>query len=348
MRFGLLITNHIAMKKARYLAYLMVLLNACSIQKPYHQRLNHIPLQGPNFGVEILLADKRPTRPYFEVIELYLKEKGRLSKSTIMKKLEMEAIKEGVDAIMEIDYWNGSEEKANVLTMLIDVMDDDHETTYINAPYTHISGIGVKYLENIDYLDKQPEFEYVYLIDPASDMPEPLFKIEYNPIGQEHKIYPETAQGKIIYDDYLQFYSDYHLLHQRERWFYTVAKNKIKKRILYDEDGYVVKTCILNYDPSGKLETLKVYNRMAGLDIINYHYEEGKLKYRMVHTHDQVKIFTQYNYEGDKLSERKIKITLPTKKHYLLTTSIIYYDPDYLKDYYYQEYAKTQNLSNSE
>ncbi len=336
------------MEKARYLLFLMVFLTACAIQIPYHQRLNYIPLQGPNFGVEMLLNEEKPTEPYFEAVELYLKEKGRLSKTAIMKKLEMEAIKEGLDAVMEIEYWNGSEEKANLLTLLIDVMDDDYETTYINAPFTHIRGIGVKYLDNIDYLDKQPEFEYVYLIDSVSDMPEPLFKIEYNPIGQEHKIYPETTEGKIIYDDYFQFYSDYHLLQQRERWFYTVAKNRVRKRILYDEDGNVVKTCVLNYDPSGKLQTLKVYNGMAGLDIINYHYEEGKLKYRMVHAHDHVKIFTQYNYDGDRLSGRKIKITLPTKKHYVLSTSIIYYDPDYLKEYYFQEYAKIQNLSDSE
>lgn len=337
------------MKRVCCLFTLLVFFSACSIQKSYHQRLNYIPLQGPNFGVEMLFKEQKPTKPYFDVIEIYLKEKGKLSKRSLMKKLEMEAIKEGVDGVMDIEYWNGSEDKVNLLTMFIDVMDDDYETTYINAPFTHMRGIGIKYLENINYLDQQPEFEYVYKIDSITGMPEPLFKIEYNPIGQEHKIYPESLEGELIYNEYFQFYSDFHLRHQRERWFYTMSNNRLMKRILYDQDGFVVKTCFFNYDSKGKLKSLEVRNRLVGYDIIDYHYNnQGKLAFRTVNTHDKVRIFDQYQYQDEKLSGRKIKITLSDKRHYLLNTSIIYYDPDYLKDYYFQEYAKTKNSFNLE
>lgn len=341
MRFGFKTIKSVAMKNLYFLPLIVLCIASCKLPKPYHQRINYIPINSPNFGVEMLTSDQLPTKPYFEVIDFDLVEKGKLSRREVMKKLEMEAIKEGVDAVMDVESWNASEEKVNLLTVLIDVMDEDGETTVINAPFTHIRGVGIKYLENINYIHDQPEFEYVYQIDPEADFPSPLFKIEYNLTGQEHMIYPESETAMEVYEKYFQFYSDFHLVYQRERWHYKSVDNKVNKRILYDENGYVTKTCMLKYDDKGRLVEVEVHNRLSGNDKVTYHYDEdGRKISRKVVTADQTTIFEQYNFDGERITGRRIRIIVPGEDNYHLNTSILYFDPDYLNDYYQQEYVK--------
>lgn len=341
MSFGLFSADPFAMKIHHYLCLIFICFFSCSLPKPYYQRINNIPTIGPNFGVEILFQEKPPTKPFFEVIDFDIVEKGKLSRMEIMKKLEMEAIKEGVDAVMDVEYWSRSEEKVNFLTVLIDVMDEDEETTVINAPFTHIRGVGIKYLENIDYIQDQPEFEYVYQINQQTGFPTPLFKIEFNPTGQEHMIYPESEEAREIYKNYFQFYSDFHLLYQRERWSYKTVKNQVRKRVLVDIDGYILKTCDLEYNKDGLLTNVNVSNRLKGDDLVAYHYNDQGIKTsRSIVTYDRIKIFEQYNYEDSKLTGRKIKIMTPERRQYLLNTTILYYDPGFLENYYKQEYTK--------
>jgi hypothetical protein len=331
------------MKKQLFYYLIFICFYSCSLPKPYHQRINYIPTKGPNFGVEILFQEKPPTKPYFEVIDFDIVEKGKLSRREVMKKLEMEAIKEGVDAVMEVEYWSRSEEKVNFLTVLIDVMDEDEETTVVNAPYTYIRGVGIKYLENIDYVQDQPEFEYVYQIDRQTGFPTPLFKIEFNLTGQEHMIYPESEDAREIYTDYFQYYSDFHLLHQRERWSHKSVNNQVKKRILVDIDGYFVKSCKLHYDEQGRQTKVEVKNRLKGDDLVTYHYNDQGIKSsKSIVTYDRTRIFEQYNYEGGKLAGRKIKIMTADRRQYLFNTTILYFDPEYLQKYYDQEYAKQE------
>jgi hypothetical protein len=331
------------MKKQLFYCLIFVYFYSCSPPKPYYQRINYIPTKGPNFGVEMLFLEKPPVKPYFEVIDFDIVEKGKLSKWEIMKKLEMEAIKEGVDAVMEVDFWSGSEERVNFLTVLIDVLDQDEETTVINAPFTYIKGVGIKYLENIDYVQDQPEFEYVYQIDEQTGFPKPLFKIELNLTGQEHMIYPESEDAREIYAEYFQYFSDFHLLYQRERWSHKSVNNQVKKRILVDIDGHYVKSCKLHYDEQNRLSNVEIRNKRKDVDWVTYHYDEhGAKSSKSIVAGDGTRIFEQYHYDGGKLTGREISIIPADRGPYLLNTTILYFDPDYLQKFYEQEYAKQE------
>lgn len=328
--------------KKHYLLPVILYIYSCSLPREYHQRLNYIPVQGPEFGVEILSENQVPKEAFFEVIEFYIVEKGRLTREEVLKKLELEAIKEGVDAVKDVECWNSIDQKVNFLTICIDMFDEDEETTYIDAPLTHITAVGIKYLENIDYLDKQPEFEYVYILGDSNGLPTPLFKIEFKPTGQEHKVYPESEEGRLIYEKYFKYYSDFHLLHQRERWYYKLTNDRrLKKRILLNQNGYREKTVFVKYDDQDKINGLTVNSSNEGESFIRYHYDEkGRMFSKVVITADQHRIYEEYDYQGETRIGRKISIINPGKKSYRLSTSILYYDRDYLKDYYYQEYAK--------
>jgi hypothetical protein len=273
-------------------------------------------------------GDTAPEKPHFEIVEIYMVEKGKLDKSTIIKKLEFEAIKEGVDAVIDVEYWIEKEQTINALTVIVDLLDEDGETTYVFANFTHIRGIGIKFLENIDYVHELPEFEYVYIIDAETGFPTPCFKIEYALTGQEHKVYPETESAMDIYRKYFQFYSDYHLLHQREGWAYIKKDGKVTRRMMINEEGLTLKKCIPEYDKNGKMTALTIVHPGSwtkGTEKVIYHYDEkGKLFGRTVLTHEKVKIFEQYVFVEERLSGRKIKITIPGQVGYLFSTSVVY------------------------
>jgi hypothetical protein len=330
---------------------LFFLFVSCTAPKFYYQRVNNIPTNSPNFDVDIYMhGDTAPEKPHFEIVEIYMVEKGKLDKSTIIKKLEFEAIKEGVDAVIDVEYWIEKEQTINALTVIVDLLDEDGETTYVFANFTHIRGIGIKFLENIDYVHELPEFEYVYIIDDETGFPSPYFKFEYTLTGQEHMVYPEADGALEIYKKYFQFYSDYHLLHQREGWTYVKKHNQMTGRRMINEDGLTLKRCIPEYDKNGKMTALTIVHPSSwtkGTEKVIYHYDEtGKLFGRTVLTHEEVKIFEQYVFVEERLSGRKIKITIPGQAGYLFSTSVVYYSPDYLEKYYHDEYAaKKHGLS---
>lgn len=61
------------------------------------------------------------------------------------------------------------------------------------------------YLDNMDFIDHQAEYEYFNKMDIESDVPVSLFKIEYKLTSQVFKVYPETDNALDINKKYFQF-----------------------------------------------------------------------------------------------------------------------------------------------
>ena len=110
----------------------LIVFTICSCVRPkfYQQRIIDIPTSGPNFNTDIrFVGQNLPKNPYFEIMAIYLEEKGDLTISQIKKKLEQEAIKEGLDGILNVESWRASKEVSNLFTILIDILEDDGEPT---------------------------------------------------------------------------------------------------------------------------------------------------------------------------------------------------------------------------
>ena len=328
---------------------LCITLLICSCIKPklYQQRINDIPTSGPNFNTDIrFIGQDPPKNPHFKVIDIYLEEKGNLTKKQITKKLEYEAIKEGLDGIIEVESWKASEEVSNLFTIIIDVLEDDGETTTVTAYKTYMTGKGFIYLESLDDIDSKPEYEYVYHIDTKTQFPNPFFKIEYKLTGQEFMVYPESEKALDVYKKYFQFYSDFHLLHQREGWSYKMNGTNLKKRILYGENGLIEKICVPVYNDKNQLVELKIIHRSSKIsknEFVYYSYDQdGKIIGRIVGVYDGTKIYEDWEYQDDKLEGKKIFINTSHDGQFNLKTSFHYYDEDYLKDYYFNEVVKSE------
>ena len=346
MRFGFNWETQLTMKSKHI--YLLILIAWTSCTKPnlYQLKINDIPTKAPNYNIELRFAsNKLPINPYFEIIDYDIVEKGAMSKMQIKKRLELEAIKEGVDAIIDIDYWTETNKEVNFFTVILDVLDEDYEPTTMQVNYTHITGRGIMYLDNLDFIDHQAEYEYFYQQDTEIDLPVPLFKIEYKLTGQVYKVYPENDDALDIYKKYFQFYSDFHLLKQRERWIYKMNGPLLKKRTLLHRKGRVNKRCFPKYDEDNRLVQLKIIHFYSNIDhneYIKYAYDEkGRLIKRIVEIYDGTVVLEEYNYNEDKLAGKKISIQRPSEEPIKINTSIHYYHPNYLKDYYFNEYVKT-------
>jgi len=330
------------MQKA-FLLSITTFLLSCSPHLRYNQLINDIPTNYPNFSTEVrFLGDSLPTKPFFEVIDIQLEIKGPISYGQLKKRLELEAIKEGVDAIIDVEYQQESFDKITLGTIILDVIAESDEVTTIPGYITYVRGTGIMYLENLGFVKEKPEFEYFYKIDSSGGLPEPFLKIEYKLTGQEFRVYPAVDEAMDIYNKYIKFYSDFHLFRQRERWEYISEGSIIRKRFLVNENGTVRKTVIPKYDDKGRITKVIIQeNRTQGqfLDHITYAYDKNsRLKSRLIQTANGAKIFENWIYENERPVRREMVINTSEAKLCYLRSSIFYYHPDYLKDYYLTEY----------
>jgi hypothetical protein len=306
--------------------------------------INDIPTNYPNFGTEVrFLGDSLPSKPFFEVIDVNLEIKGPVSFEHLKKRLEIEAIKEGLDAIIDVEYQQESFDKITLATLAYDVLAGRDEVTTVPRYITYVRGTGIMYLENLGFIKEKPEFEYFYKIDNSGGLPDPFLKIEYKLTGQEFKVYPAVDEAMAIYNKYIRFYSDFHLFRQRERWEYLREGSRITKRFLVNQSGAVRKTVTPKYDKKGRIIQVNIVEYRAQgqlMDHITYGYDEhSRLNSRLIETSAGGKIFENWIYENERLVRRELVINTIDAKMYSLRSTILYYHPDYLKDYYVTEYG---------
>jgi len=326
-----------------FLLSIATILFSCSPHLRYHQLINDIPTQFPNFGTEIrFLGDSLPSKPFFEVVDIQFEIKGPFSMEALKKRVELEAIKEGVDAVTDVEYQQESFDKITLATILLDVIAESEEATTVPGYITYVRGTGIMYLENLSFIKEKPEYEYFYKIDTSGGLPEPFLKIEYKLTGQEFKVYPAVDEAMDIYNKYIKFYSDFHLFSQRERWEYLREGSKITKRFLVNEKGTVRKIVTPKYDDKGRIIKVNIVENRSQdqlLEHITYAYDEhSRLKSRLIQTANGAKVFENWIYENERPVRREMVINTSEAKTFYLRSSILYYHPDYLKDYYLTEY----------
>lgn len=326
-----------------FLLSIATYLLSCSPHLQYNQLINDIPTNYPNFGTEVrFLGDSLPSKPYFEVIDVQLEIKGPISYEQLKKRLEIEAIKEGLDAIIDVEYQHEAFDKITLATLAYDVLAGSEEVTTVPGYVTYVRGTGIMYLENLGFIKEKPEFEYFYQIDNAGGLPQPFLKIEYKLTGQEFMVYPATDDAGDIYTKYIKLYSDFHLFRQRERWEYQREGSRITKRFLVNQNGTVRKTVTPKYDNKGRMIRVTIAENRGErqlLDNITYAYDEqSKLKSRLIETNDGAKVFESWIYENERAVRREFVINTSEANIYQLRSTIIYYHPDFLKDYYLTEY----------
>ncbi len=332
------------MKSIPYYLFISLLALACTTPIYYQQAVNDLPSVPTTYRAGVFFkGDDIPREPYFEVIEYNNVVKGRWDEEKIRNFLQKEGRLEGVDLFIDVEYSYSTNQETTWLTLLADLIDYENTEPYRQTVfYTGIRGRGVVFLRHLDFIGSLPEYEYFYLIDEKTDLPRPFFNIEYKLTGQIFKVYPSSQEAMEFFHKYFKYYTDYHLVKQRERWLYKRDKSgKTTKRHWQRTNGRTLRRCYFDYNDEGKLERIRIVNNhLKTAEFVRYsYYEQGRLATRLVEMYTGAKVREEYEYNGNLLRGRRITIFRPDDKPLNLSTTILYYDPDYLNNYYYEQYA---------
>lgn len=217
------------------------LLTSCYLrQYGITPQLVNIPLVPHKNEVELYFTNELPkNKAYYEVIGL--SAEGGIDYNSLLVELKNKAQQTGVDAVIHVDKTQGNH-----------VSSDG-----VSYPTLIVSGVGIKYRENLGYIDQYIKSKRVYtLSDPGN--PALVYEAPFNMMGQE------IITGQKSHPDYVRFvrhFSFEYLLYETDRWAYgTDERKRVVQRNHYS-DPYLNNSdmiCLFKYKPDDELQHISL------------------------------------------------------------------------------------------
>lgn len=337
--------KHSAKMKTRIYLILsaIAILSSCAPNKFYSRNwLGDIPAITPQAPIQIFYPnDPLPTKAYVEVLRMDVALKGYRNSKRLVEELQTTALHEGVDAIIVLD--------ANSDTLAISQQRMRHEFDfYDNDPsisegyidgvfYEMISGIGIKYVENLDYINRYIKNEELYLVNDTLSTPFLLANISYYPSGSVKSLDPAHPRAEDLYVEYIKLYAPYYLLYdqngQWHEWFY---ENRLIKREKYRLDDWMVRRVRVNYDDYGKEYRIYIRNnenRYPFTETIDLERKNGRLVKRTINRYEQPDLIEKFTYDSNNIIiARDIYQLIDGKEQHLFKSIFSHYRKEDLKD----------------
>jgi hypothetical protein len=244
-----------------------------------------LPLKPHKNEVEIYTRGNQPDDPqYLEISSFTIPNLAQLSYWDKMKRVQSRAQTLGYDAVIDLHETN--------------IYDD-------GIPSNVITGTGIKFLKNIDYLHEFASEIHMFVPDEGTGLKQ-IASLELNLAGKTQKV-----NGYASYWDEIQQYSLDHLVHETKNWKFKtneagrVTRRVLVKRVLKSELYEIeqrVKTVQLIYGKEEPvLERLLITypsNSFKDTVLISYN-EMGKVKEKVVKKPvEHVREVYTYNDEG--------------------------------------------------
>lgn len=285
------------MKTATQLSLIGLLfccLQGCYIYKNYPppQLLSAIPPKPSKTAPEMYYPDELvPDRAYVPISILEVKNDGFVNSKQLAAQLATKGQEFGVDAIIGIQKERHSVENISFLGVLATVSsaldDDPYNDDHAYTSYRDVSvlsGIGIVYQENIDYLDRFKKSAHLYQVAPnGTEEFSPSAVIRYDAHGEVLGMEFSTDQSKALYDSVLSRYSIKHLVHEKNNWQYFKEYGQLKRRRLYRLDDWILKTCTFRYGSKYRLEKIRIkYHDQTHDKLALFYDEKGRLSRKTV------------------------------------------------------------------
>ncbi len=284
-----------ACRQTSYLtpALLLLVLLASSCSVPYWQTrgsLNDIPLLSET-GSEAALffRDEEPLKPFLKISILQVTGRRFQTHDQLVPGLREQATRQGYDAVVGIEKRNTFESNSTLLDVLLLNSEDENDSYYASA----LSGFGVKYLENMGYIESFRKSMEIYELQPDTSYMQLLSTARFNYFGEfEEEDKPALIKGR-IYQYEVEPYDFIHLLEEEKDWWHrqnSLGLVMVRKKM---QHGSLLRKCKIQYTSYNQIKKLKVYNSQS------------------VHTHS---IEPVYNNEG-LLTLKKITFSDGTTMH---------------------------------
>ena len=270
-----------------YLILLSLLTVGCARypQSSLPRPLANLPTEPHQREVAILFAnDPPPSESYIKIGVLEAYGDQFTSYNDLIRNLQQQGQDLGVDAVQLLgkDY---VEETEGV----------DAITTYVT---TTLSGLGMLYLKNADYLSRYVQSKEVYFYnDTTGRYDELILRKDVSYDGTE-----PTITGNRIGIRFLRDYSLDHLYHEEtaDWWYASDAKGRVFRRG-YHPEGYLLKTVKFSYDSVDRVkeaqirytggrrppETIQFIYNEQGKVKKKHIYQDGKLTLREIPAYDK-------------------------------------------------------------
>ncbi|GEM_PF-3206911 len=330
------------MKAVNYTIVILIL-SSCTSSKLYNLQINDIPGKDHDRPIMTFHMGEEPELPPFiEITELSAKGQGAISKDKAANIIINAARKAGMDAVIDIYYEGWSEEYISFLDLVLEMVDGEEEYYSIRDVYT-IHGIGVKFLANMDYIESLPEFENIFLVENGAFTP--FLNLEMKPTGEVFQLYFHHDESNKFYREFLSGYSDFHLLDEKLDWKYKYLDEQKLKRILYNGNK-IIRTVKIWNNSAGKPKELVVKN-FYGSSILKakvfYHYNsDGEISQKKIIYSNKNELIINYSYENGKLKSCKYDLYSDSQLALSLQSAFKFYSKEYIDGFY--RYLSTSSL----
>ncbi|MGD1848116.1 MAG: hypothetical protein ACFB10_22195 [Salibacteraceae bacterium] len=180
-------------------ALLVFATTACSYQ--YHsnnQALTYLPAGSPTSIVEVFYEGDVITRDYVEYFDLKVVKRGIFSEQDMIYYLEEDARNKGLDAILYPKMWNESYETMTVLDLAATIADDEDYTYTTQINLSIITGVGVKYVENIQ-LENSLKSGKIYQDSTV------IGEVTFFPDGTVQRIQASSSKIRAVLKDFVTY-----------------------------------------------------------------------------------------------------------------------------------------------
>jgi len=189
----------------------------------------NIPMKPHESEVQVIFPGEKILKPYIKVDIIESSGEAFTSTKALIKDLTVRGNLRGVDAIVLMSNNTFSH-------------DDGEYVTAVKSA----TALGIKYIENIDYLDDCVKQVKVVAFDKRTKEYSTTAKIKTNCRGR----FLELEEGKSFFWDFLYNFSDQHLIHEKNGWSFNRRKGMNGKnyltRVLGSSQGFI-KTVTLNF-----------------------------------------------------------------------------------------------------
>ncbi len=145
------------MSKNFYLLFITMMFFSCSNYLPYlagnqTKSITDIPLKQSVNNIDCFFNNQTPAKPFYKVNIVEVTGAANASYDELIICLKNKALQQGLDAVMILD----KQQEIAYENLNENIIVKDTSVNYyrqLATPYQKLSGVGIKYAENVNYLD---------------------------------------------------------------------------------------------------------------------------------------------------------------------------------------------------
>ena len=226
---------------------------------PAHDTLIDIPIPPHDREVAIIFpGESMPSEEYLKIGVVEVRGGEYTSYNTLIKLLQTEAQAVGVDAVQLFgkQQYGKVESDETFLESLSEAISGEEEVDeYATIITTTLSGLGIRYLKNMDYLSQYVKAHHLYLFNDTTQQYDHWEATAHTDFNKEI----QSVEGNdTLYYQFRQYLLDYLRDEESDAWKYGRDEHqRIHKRFLMQGE-YPVMKCWFTYQWPYKIQEVKI------------------------------------------------------------------------------------------